>query len=166
MNKTEQQKYTDKPSIFKQGPRKRALHYASLGAAVYTPRLNSLKLTEGSGKEAGSLSATRVEAACPSDPWHTWNKNFWLCKGTGSSRPEAVPVIAAWHGPMQANSSAAKLQPLNFFSAYCNCPQVLLGLTQDFPCFLCCVVLCSFFRKLLGKQCTCPCEQSETVEKQ
>jgi len=28
MNKTEQQKYTNKPSIFKQGPSKRALHSA------------------------------------------------------------------------------------------------------------------------------------------
>lgn len=68
MDKTEQQKYMDKPSIFKPGPRKHALHYASLGAVIYTPRLNSLKLTDGSSKEAESLYPTRVEAVCPSAP--------------------------------------------------------------------------------------------------
>lgn len=51
MNKTELQKYMEKPSIFKQGPRKQALCSAALGAAIYTPRLNSLKPTEGSGND-------------------------------------------------------------------------------------------------------------------
>lgn len=71
---TEQVRATEL-SIFKQGPRKCALHSAALGAAIYSPRVSCLDLTEGSGMEAGNLSATRAEAACPFAPQLTQNKN-------------------------------------------------------------------------------------------
>lgn len=100
---------------------------------------------------AMTFSTTRVEAVHPSAPQLAWNKSPWFCKGTGSSRPEAVPGASNWHGPTQANSSAAKLEPPDFLLAYCTCSQVLLGLPQHFPCFLCCVILYSFFQKAFGK---------------
>lgn len=64
--------------------------------------------------------------------------------------PEAVPGIANWHGPKQANSSAAKLQPLNFFVVL-HLPTGAGRTYSVFPMFSVLHDSVLFFQKAFGK---------------
>lgn len=162
---TEQVRATEL-SIFKQGPRKCALHSAALGAAIYSPRVSCLDLTEGSGMEAGEPLCNQGRSSMSLCPTAYPKQEPQILKRDNLFQDRDHRRVCKLAQLNTGKQLYAKLEPLDLYLAYCICLQVLLGFPPHLSCFLCHMILCSFFRKLLGKQCICPCEQSGIVEKQ